>query len=492
MCIFVTQSGALGPLFLSIYEVTILGAAKQVTGSMYLLELEDGYKILSDCGTDMEREIDFETPIINKSFFPFDASLINLVVLTHAHIDHSGNIPMLFREGYEGQVLCTPPTADLTELLLFDSANLHLRRLKAAQGESNKKHKQMDRLLRKGDMYLQKDVENSLENFVTLQFNKKFTNKPGLEITFFPAGHLLGAAHLYFSITEGEEIKTLGFSGDIGRNNYPLHIDPQILPPVDYLICESTYGNRIHEDKVSPMDAMEAIIKETCIDKPGRLVIPAFSVGRTQAVLFTLNRLIEERNFPAIRVFTDSPMGRSSTKIYAKYLSYLNSEARSFQKEYDELFDFDNLVYLQSEKESNAIQNYHEPCVIISSSGMITGGRVEKHIADNISNSYSTILLIGYSAEGTLGRQLLSGSETIKVKDREYKVNARIRKIDVFSGHADQLGLLSFIKNQQIDKLKKVFLTHGEEESMLEFSQEIQKIGFKEVILPAKNETYLL
>ena len=473
-------------------KLQFLGAAKQVTGSMYLLELEDGYKILIDCGTDMEREIDFETPIINKSFFPFDASLINLVVLTHAHIDHSGNIPMLFREGYEGQVLCTPPTADLTELLLIDSANLHLRRLKAAQGESNKKHKQMDRLLRKGDMYLQKDVENSLENFVTLQFNKKFTIKPGLEITFFPAGHLLGAAHLYFSITEGDEIKTLGFSGDIGRNNYPLHIDPQILPPVDYLICESTYGNRIHEDKVSPMDAMEAIIKETCIDKPGRLVIPAFSVGRTQAVLYTLNRLIEERNFPAIRVFTDSPMGRSSTKIYAKYLSYLNPEARSFQKEYDELFDFDNLVYLQSEKESNAIQNYHEPCVIISSSGMITGGRVEKHIADNISNSYATILLIGYSAEGTLGRQLLAGSETIKVKDREYKVNARIRKIDVFSGHADQLGLLSFIKNQQIDKLKKVFLTHGEEESMLEFRHEIQKIGFKEVILPAKNETYLL
>ena len=473
-------------------KLQFLGAAKQVTGSMYLLELEDGYKILIDCGTDMEREIDFETPIINKSFFPFDASLINLVVLTHAHIDHSGNIPMLFREGYEGQVLCTPPTADLTELLLFDSANLHLRRLKAAQGESNKKHKQMDRLLRKGDMYLQKDVENSLENFVTLQFNKKFTIKPGLEITFFPAGHLLGAAHLYFSITEGDEIKTLGFSGDIGRNNYPLHIDPQILPPVDYLVCESTYGNRIHEDKVSPMDAMEAIIKETCIDKPGRLVIPAFSVGRTQAVLYTLNRLIEERNFPAIRVFTDSPMGRSSTKIYAKYLSYLNPEARSFQKEYDELFDFDNLVYLQSEKESNAIQNYHEPCVIISSSGMITGGRVEKHIADNISNSYATILLIGYSAEGTLGRQLLAGSETIKVKDREYKVNARIRKIDVFSGHADQLGLLSFIKNQQIDKLKKVFLTHGEEESMLEFRHEIQKIGFKEVILPAKNETYLL
>lgn len=473
-------------------KLQFLGAARQVTGSMYLLELEDGYKILIDCGTDMEREIDFEIPLENNSFFSFDASLINLVVLTHAHIDHSGNIPMLFREGYEGQILCTPPTADLTELLLFDSANLHLRKLKAAQGSSNKKHKQMDRLLRKGDLYLQKDVENCLENFVTLQFNKKFTIKPGLEITFIPAGHLLGAAHLYFSIEEEGTVKTLGFSGDIGRNNYPLHIDPQVLPAVNYLVCESTYGNRIHEDKVSPMDAMEVIIKETCIDKPGRLIIPAFSVGRTQAVLYTLNRLIEERNFPAIRVFTDSPMGRSSTKIYAKYLSYLNSEARSFQKEYDELFDFDNLVYLQSDKESNAIQNYHEPCVIISSSGMITGGRVEKHIADNISNSYATILLIGYSAEGTLGRQLLSGAESIKVKDREYKVNAQIRKIDVFSGHADQKSLLDFVKNQSINQLKKIFLTHGEQDSMLEFSDEIKKIGFSEVILPCKNETFLL
>jgi metallo-beta-lactamase family protein len=327
---------------------------------------------------------------------------------------------------------------------------------------------------------------------VTLNFNKKFVVHPGLEITFIPAGHLLGAAHVYFSITEGDEVKTLGFSGDIGRKDYPLHIDPAILPPCDFLVCETTYGNRIHEDKVSPMDAMEQIIRETCIDKPGRLIIPAFSVGRTQAVLYTLNRLIEERNFPAIRVFTDSPMGRSSTKIYAKYLSYLNPEARSFQKEYDELFDFDNLVFLQTEKESSAIKNYHEPCIIISSSGMISGGRVEKHIADNISNTHCTILLIGYAADGTLGRELLAGTDMIKVRDREYKVNAQIRKIDVFSGHADQVGLLDFVKKQDSVKNKIVFLTHGEEESMLTFTEEINKLGFDNVILPTKSETFIL
>ena len=471
-------------------KLQFLGAAKQVTGSMSLLELADGYKILIDCGTDMEREIDYESPMENNSFFPFDASLINLVILTHAHIDHSGNIPMLYREGYEGQVLCTPPTAELAELLLMDSANLHLRRLRSAQGESRKKHKQMDRLLRRGDLYLQKDVEDSLDNFVTLQFNKKFVVKPGLEITFIPAGHLLGAAHVYFSITEDGETKTLGFSGDIGRYDYPLHIDPQTLPACDYLVCESTYGNRVHEDKISPMDALAKIIKETCIDKPGRLIIPAFSVGRTQAVLYTMNRLIEEQNFPAIRVFTDSPMGRSSTRIYSKNLFYLNPEARAFHKEYDDIFDVENLVFLQTEKETRAIKNYHEPCIIISSSGMISGGRVEQHIADNIGNSYCTILLIGYSAEGTLGKQLLEGTDVIRVKDREYRVNAQIRKIDVFSGHADQIGLLRFIKDQNSSTVKKIFLSHGEEESMLEFKEKIHELGFKEVILPSKNDTF--
>ena len=182
-------------------QLSFLGAARQVTGSMFLLKLDDGYQILIDCGTDMERKIDFDEPVEQKSFFPFDASLINLVILTHAHIDHSGNIPMLFREGYEGQIVCTPPTADLSELLLMDSASLHLRRLRAAQGESRKKHKQMDRLLRKGDLYLQKDVENAMENFVTLQFNRRFIVFPGLEITFVPAGHLLGAAHVLIAVT---------------------------------------------------------------------------------------------------------------------------------------------------------------------------------------------------------------------------------------------------------------------------------------------------
>lgn len=481
----------MGPILFDM-NLHFLGAARQVTGSMFLLELED-YKILIDCGTDMERSIDYTQPVeVSKSFFPFEPSLINLLVLTHAHIDHSGNIPMLYREGFEGQILCTSPTADLTEILLYDSASLNLRKLKAAQGESRKKQKKLDNLLRKGDLYLSKDVEDSIKNFICINFHRKFQITENIWLTFIPAGHLLGAAHVVFHIHENGETKTICFSGDIGRKDYPLHVNPETIPQVDYLVCESTYGNRVHEDLRSPVDSLGEIIKETCIDKPGRLIIPAFSVGRTQAVLFTLNQLIEEHGMPPVRVFTDSPLGKSSTKIYSKYQSFLNPEAREFAKEYDELFDFENLVFLQTEKESDAIKNYREPCIIISSSGMISGGRVEQHIANNIENHYCTILLIGYAAEGTLGRELLSGLKNLKIKTREYKVNAQIRKIDVFSGHADQKGLIEFVKSQNPSQIKKIFLSHGEEQSMLDFKENLGQIGYKDVILPEKNQIFNL
>ncbi len=371
-------------------KLTFWGATRQVTGSMYLLELDDEYKILIDCGTNMERDIDYSQPVTNKAFFPFEASQVNLVLLTHAHIDHSGNIPMLYREGYEGQVLCTTPTAELSGLLLQDAANLHLKRIKQAEGDSKKKKKKMDRLLVKGDLYLQKDVENAMANFVTIQFNYRFKVSDTAWVTFIPAGHLLGAAHIILEVKEGNEIKKICFSGDIGRKNYPLHVDPaNEVPEVDYLLCETTYGARLHEDKTSPEDALGDVIKRTCIDMPGRLIIPAFSVGRTQALLFTLNKLYTERGFLPIKVFSDSPLAYASTKVYQKNLKQLNKVAQNFQSENDTLFDFENLQYIQSEKSSKAISNYGEPCIIISASGMISGGRVEQHIAANINNSFS-------------------------------------------------------------------------------------------------------
>ena len=474
-------------------KLTFWGATRQVTGSMYLLELDDEYKILIDCGTNMERDIDYSLPLENKAFFPFEPSQVNLVLLTHAHIDHSGNIPMLYREGYEGQVLCTSPTADLTSLLLHDSANLNLRKIKQAEGDSKKKKKKMDRLLTKGDLYLQRDVEEAMTNFVTIAFNQRFRISDTAWVTFIPAGHLLGAAHIILEAKEEGRTKKICFSGDIGRNNYPLHINPsKEIPEVDYLLCETTYGARLHEDKTSPEDALADVIQRTCIDIPGRLIIPAFSVGRTQALLYTLNRLYTERGFQPIKVFSDSPLAYASTRVYSKNLSQLNKEARDYQKETDSLFDFENLTYIQSEKSSKTISNYGEPCIIISASGMISGGRVEQHIAANINNTYCTILLVGYASEGTLGWRLMNGQKTIKIKDTEHQVLAKVEKIDVFSGHGDQDDLISFVKKQSKDKLKKVFLIHGEMESMEVFKEIIEKEGYSGVEIPEYGQTFEL
>jgi metallo-beta-lactamase family protein len=473
--------------------LTFWGAAKQVTGSMYLLELVDDYKILIDCGTDMDRKIYEENEETKKSefgFFPFDASTINLVVLTHAHIDHSGNIPMLYQEGFEGQVLCTSATYELAELLLYDSAHLHARRLKAAQGDSKKSQKKMNHILKRGDVYLEKQVKDSLENFVTIQFNKKFKIIDGLNVTFIPAGHLLGAAHVVFDIFEKGEKKSICFSGDLGRKNYPLHTDPEIVPEVDYLICETTYGARLHEDKMPPEEALADVIQRTCIDIPGRMIVPSFSVGRTQTLLYTLNRLYTERGFQPIKVFSDSPLAKASTRVYQKNLGLLNKEAKEYQKENDSLFDFENLQYVESEKASKAIDNYREPCIIVSSSGMIQGGRVEYHIAQNIGNPYCTILLIGYASEGTLGHRLMNGQKTINIKGKDVDVKANVEKIDVFSGHADQEGLLKFLKYQSKERLKKVFLVHGEEKSMEIFKSLAESNGFNDVIIPEKGQSF--
>jgi metallo-beta-lactamase family protein len=248
----------------------------------------------------------------------------------------------------------------------------------------------------------------------------------------------------------------------------------------------------MHEDKMLPEDALADVIKRTCIDIPGRLIVPSFSVGRTQTLLYTLNRLYTERGFKPIKVFSDSPLAKASTRVYQRNIGLLNKEAKDYQKENESLFDFENLQYVVSEKESKAIDNYREPCIIVSASGMIQGGRVEHHIAQNIGNTYCTILLIGFASEGTLGNRLMNGQKTINIKGKDVEVKANIEKIDVFSGHADQAGLLSFVNYQSKEKLKSVFLVHGEISSMEAFQTLLQVEGFKNVIIPEKGESFTL
>jgi metallo-beta-lactamase family protein len=472
-------------------RLTFWGAAQQVTGSMFLLETGD-YKMLIDCGMDMSRDRrgeDYEpawTPAYPGALFPFDASTISCVLLTHAHLDHSGQLPNLVRAGFEGQIFCTPATRDLTTILLYDSANLHAKKAKTLGQRKDKAA-----IAQLNELYYQGHVDETIERFQHVSLDRTFKLQDNIKVTYITAGHLLGAASIHLEITEEGKTKTIGFSGDLGRFNYPLLQDPKPFPAVDYLVTETTYGNRYHKDKGDPTDILAAVIQKTCVDIPGRLLIPAFSVGRTQAILYTLNRLYSERGFTPIKVFSDSPMALLSTKVFNKYIQQLNNEAREFEQVYDQLFDFENFEYVADPEKSKAINDYNEPCIIISSSGMIKGGRIEYHVKRNIENPYATIFIVGFAPEGTLSHSLIQGTETIYNDGKEYKVRAGIERTDIFSGHADLDGLLKFVGQQNKEQLKHIFLVHGDTEPMADFSKTLLDLGYKGVTAPAMGEEFV-
>ncbi len=456
-------------------KLTVWGAAQQVTGSMHLLQTSN-YNILIDCGLDYEKGTYQE----ENQYFPFNPATIDVVILTHAHIDHSGNLPTLIRMGFEGQILCTAPTADLSELLLLDSVNIFLSKLhknsRSKRGRSGPK-----------PLYLQKDVMETMDRFVSIAFNKEFKINGDIVLTFIPVGHLLGAAAVILSITENGKTQTIGFTGDIGRKNYPVLVDPEPLPPIDYLVCESTYGGRFHSKDNSLEEILTQTINETCIKSPGRLIIPAFSIGRTQALVFALNQLFSKGLLPRVQIFVDSPLANYATDVYRKYHDLVNDDAKQFYSLKGDEFEFENLVYVQDKKESISVSNYLEPCIIISSAGMLEGGRIQDHLYHNIQNYYCTILFIGYCAKGTLGDRLLRGDPIVRLRNRDLMVYASIKKTDLLSGHGDHLDLMNIITHQAKDKLKKVFLVHGETKSMDALATAITDAGY-EAYMPIKGE----
>lgn len=460
-------------------NLTIWGAAKQVTGSMHLLELEN-YKILIDCGLDYEKETFQE----DNQYFPFDPSDIDVVILTHAHIDHSGNLPTLVRLGFNGQILCTPPTADLTELLLMDSVNIFLskqnKRSKGRRGGSGPK-----------PLYLHKHVMDTVERFVTISFDKDFILKEGVSLRFIPVGHLLGAAAAILTVREDGNDKKIAFTGDIGRKNYPVLVDPQPFPPVDYLVSESTYGGRMHSKDATIEEKLIETINETCIKFPGRLIIPAFSIGRTQALVYSLNKIFSEGLLPPVKIFVDSPLASFATDVYRKYHNLLNKESQEFYQKKGDEFDFDELTYVQDKRESVSVSNYHEPCIIISSAGMLEGGRIQDHLYHNIQNYYCTILFIGYCAKGTLGNRLLRGDPIVRLRHRDLMVFATIKQTDLLSGHGDHQDLMNNVISQDPDRLKQVFLVHGETKSLESLASAISEAGYKATI-PEKGIVYQL
>ncbi len=463
-------------------KLTIHGAARQVTGSMHLLEV-DQYKILIDCGLDYEKD----RSVQSHENFPFDPAEIDLVVLTHAHIDHSGNLPTLIRMGFDGQILCTPATADLTELLLLDSVNIFMGKINKSRKHNRKKHHHPAQQ----PLYLQKHVMDTVERVVTIGFNRSFRINGNIELTFIPVGHLLGAAAAIFKINDHGQEKTIAFTGDIGRKNYPVLDDPQDLPQVDYLVTESTYGGRMHTKDKTVEQALVETIEKACIKEQGRLIIPAFSIGRTQSLVYSLNKIFTKGLLPPVKVFVDSPMAVAATEIFRKHHSLVNEEAREFYQTKGDEFEFDNLVYIESLQDSRQVSNYFEPCIIISSAGMLEGGRIQDHLYENIQNYYCTILFIGYCAKGTLGHRLLRGDPIVHIKDRELSVYATIKQTDVLSAHGDHDDLMNVARQQDKDKLRTIFLVHGEEASMQALAEALEEEGFP-VSIPEKDVTYTL
>lgn len=460
-------------------KLTILGAAEQVTGSMHLLQIND-YNILIDCGLDYEKGT-FQN---ENLYFSFDPSSIDVVILTHAHIDHSGNLPTLVRMGFEGQILCTPPTAELTEVLLIDSVNVFL-------SKQNKRSRSKRFSQGPSPLYLHKHVQETVDRFVTINFDKEFRINDKVSLTFIPVGHLLGAAAVVLTVSENGETKKIAFTGDIGRKNYPLLINPQPLPQVDYLVSESTYGGRLHSTDATLEQKLIETITESCVKYPGRLIIPAFSIGRTQSLAYTLNKLFSEKKLPYIKVFIDSPLASIATEIYHKYEQYLNPEAQEFYQNRDNHSDFKELSFVSDKRESASVSNYHEPCIIISSAGMLEGGRIQDHLYYNIQNYYCTILFIGYCAKGTLGHRLLRGDPIIKLRNRDLMVYAAIKQTDLLSGHGDHNDLVNTVKQQDPSHLKKVFLVHGEINSMKLLSDALEQENYQ-VISPKKGEIFEL
>ncbi len=454
-------------------KYTCWGAARQVTGSMHLLELENGYTILIDCGIDYEDKTNKE---INARF-PFDPKDINVLILTHVHIDHSGNIPNLVKQGFKGEIFCTEPTAYLLESLWNDSVNIQ---------NNNSKRKRGIKL------FGYKEVKDSVSQVLTVNYYEKFQLYENVSFTLHEAGHIIGAASIRFEIEERGETKVVGFTGDLGNPGSKLIVDPVPMEGLNYLITETTYGNRKHKEIRSAEEVLLERVTQACVNQEGRLIIPAFSVGRTQSVLFTLKKLFNEGKLPPIRVFADSPLALASSQIHNRFAHFLNDEAKAYKSEDVNLFDFKSLHLVEDDNDIEDMEFYRDSCIIVSSAGMLEGGRIQQHINDHIQNPACTIMIAGFCSPGTLGAKLLESHSTIRIKGSDKYVFANILQTDVFSAHPDTIGLQDYFNASDNSDLEKIFFVHGEEHAMIELSDALPNSLKTKVEIPHRGEEYIL
>ena len=466
-------------------KLTFWGAAQQVTGSMHLLTLDSGYQILVDCGLDYDQRDQFEA---NNKHFPFLPEDIDLVILTHAHIDHSGNLPNLVRQGFKGQILCSHPSIELTKNLLLDSLNV--QQIEGKKKLRNKKHQHKQRLSKAeqvATLYNRVHIDLTVEAMKGLDFYRPYDINDDVQIELFEAGHILGAASVKMSIKDKCKVVRIGFTGDLGNYHSQLVIDPQPMGELDYMVSESTYGGRLHTDHQDAKELLLQYVLNTCVKYKGKLVIPAFSVGRTQSILYTFNQLYAEGLLQGVRVYTDSPLAIKTTRLYAEHVNQLNQEAQAFYKAHGTLFAFPDLYTLERSEDSKMLATMPEPAVIVSAAGMVEGGRIQEHIRHHIGDTFSTILIAGYCAEGTLGAELLKGRPSVTIGKRPKQVYAKIARTDVFSAHPDQAGLLKYYEACHYKQLKKLFLVHGDLNAMATLKSKLEGL---EVETPFQGQSF--
>jgi len=466
-------------------ELEFWGAAQTVTGSMHLLRV-NGTNILLDCGLYHGRRKEaFER---NRNF-PFDPADIDMVILSHAHIDHTGNLPTLVRQGYTGPVWATPATRDLCSIMLRDSAYIQENDVKYVNKRRAKQGKTLFEPL-----YTQQDALDTLPLFQTVGYDRPFSPAPGVQARYRDAGHILGSASVTLDIDDNGTKKRLVFSGDIGRKNLPILRDPQPVDGAEFIIMESTYGQRFHE---SPGQA-RAELKQAVLEawnKNGKVIIPSFAVGRTQEIVYNLHQLLDANDIPAIDIFVDSPLAVNATEIFRLHPEVYDRETIDFLNNSGsrDPFGFEGVSYIRNVSESKALNELNKPAVIISASGMCESGRILHHLKNNITNERNTILFVGYQAENTLGRKILEGEPVVPIFGDDYPVKANVLRIDGYSAHADHNGLLNWLKAaQDRGNPQKLFLVHGEPENAEALAESARQQGLPEVYVPERGQIFRL
>lgn len=463
-------------------KIQFLGAAREVTGSKHLVTTNAGKKILLDCG--MFQGKGMETDADNRDL-GFDPKEIDYVILSHAHIDHSGLLPYIYKLGFRGDIISTPATRDLCAIMLTDTAYILAQDVRWYNKKMAKLHKPAIKPL-----YDTQQVDGVMQHFLTVGYNRRFRVCDDVYLTFTNSGHMLGSAICSLEIKESGEWKRIAYTGDIGRKHSHILPSPQAFPQCDYLICESTYGDREHEEALVTEEELLGIVNDTCVYRKGKLIIPSFSVGRTQEIVYVLNKLYNEQHLPKIKVYVDSPLSVNATHIFRMYTSDLNEEVQDTMRFDDDPFGFNTLRYITDIRESKALNSSDEPCIIISASGMLEAGRIKHHVANHISEPQNTILIVGYCAPTTLGARIQKpGLQWISIFGMDRKIKAHITKLEGFSGHGDWKEMIEYLTSSlNVEAVRRVFVVHGEEQAQDTYRDHLYTAGFRGIENPAKGE----